>query len=90
MSETKPAPKAGDKCPQCGGDFVRRAPATDEQRAAARDRDNPVPLSPFTDGADPAQIAELGELHECQGCHYRTRIKTETAKPKRGGKSDDE
>lgn len=86
--EVTPAPKPGDPCPQCGGAFVERPAATPEQRAAAADRDNPVPMSPHVDSAAPAQIAELGALYVCQRCDYRTRMKPE-GKGKRGGKSQD-
>jgi hypothetical protein len=89
MPETLAAPKAGDKCPIDGGAFVRRAPATDAQRTAARDRDNPIPLPPFVDSADPVQVHELGELYVCGSCGYRTRIKAEKA-PDAPAKKDGE
>lgn len=75
MPDTLAAPKAGDKCPVDGGTFVHRPQPTDAQRAAAKDRDNPVPLPPFLDSADPAQVHDLGDLYVCGSCGYRTRMK---------------
>jgi hypothetical protein len=86
MPEVLPAPKVGDKCPVDGGDFAKRAQPTDAQRAASKDRDNPVPLPPFVDSADPAQVHELGELYVCRTCGYRTRMKGEPANDTRGKK----
>lgn len=81
MAETIPAPKVGDDCPIDGGEFVRREPATDKQRAAAKDRDNPVPFPPLVDSATEGQIAELGELYVCATCGYRTRMHPEAPEP---------
>jgi hypothetical protein len=75
MSQTKPQPKAGDRCPQCGGPFRKATVPTDEQRAAATNRENPTVLPPNSDTATKEQIAELGVLHTCLGCKYQTRIK---------------
>lgn len=74
MSVTKAQPKAGDKCPQCDGEFRHIRPATPEEYAAAIHRENPRTLPAFVDGADPKQIAELGELYVCRDCGYQTRI----------------
>jgi hypothetical protein len=87
MPETLAAPKAGDKCPIDGGAFVKRAQPTDAQRTAAKDRDNPVPLPPFVDSADPVQVHELGELYVCSSCGYRTRIKPDAAPAPRDQKA---
>jgi hypothetical protein len=83
MADKKPTPKQGDPCPNCDSDFMLIPAPSDAQRAAAKDRDNPVPLPPFVDSADPTQIDELGELYECARCHYRTRIQREEPEPAR-------
>lgn len=76
MSEPKPL-HPGDPCPVCGGAF-RPVPApTDAQRAAANNRDNPVPLPPHVDSATPDQLEDLGRLHRCADCGYLTRWKTD-------------
>lgn len=75
MSVTKPQPKAGDRCPQCDAPFRKARVPTDEQRAAAGNRENPTVLPPNSDTATKEQIAELGVLHTCLGCNYQTRIR---------------
>lgn len=77
MSVTKPEPKTGDACPQCGGEFRAATVPTDEQRAAALNRENPTVLPPNTDTATKDQLEELGVLHTCRECKYQTRIKAE-------------
>ncbi|SRR6266542_6536641 len=74
MSETTPAPAAGDPCPNCGGAFVAHRAPTDAERAAATNRENPVAYPPRVDSATAEQIAELGGLHVCGDCGYQTRI----------------
>lgn len=79
--------KRGDPCPADGGE-LRPAPVpTDEQFKKAFDRENPVPLAPSMDTANPQQRAELGELHRCVTCRYQTRFPVEAAeetKPAKG------
>src|SRR5436190_23245843 len=72
---TKPEPKIGDTCPQCDGAFRQARIPTDEQRAAAANRENPTMLPPNTDTATTGQLEELGVLHTCRDCGYQTRIK---------------
>lgn len=74
MATKKATPAADAACPQCGAPAAHVPPPTDAQRAAAANRENPVPLSPLVDGAPPAQLAELGPLHRCVPCDYRFRI----------------
>ena len=62
-------------CPVCGGELVAVPAPTDEQRAAAADRENRVPLPPHVDSATKEQLAELGALYTCASCGYKTRIK---------------
>lgn len=81
MSVTRPTPKPGDPCPQCGGAFRAATVPTDEQRAAASHRENPTVLPPNTDTATKDDIAELGVLHTCTGCGYRTRLLPKGKKP---------
>lgn len=75
MPAVKPEPKIGDKCPQCGGEFVEQPAPSAEQRAAAAHRENPVVLPAFLDPATEQQRAELGALYVCNRCGYRTRMK---------------
>lgn len=77
MIESRPAPKAGDPCPQCGGELEPRQQPTAEQRAAAANHENPAVLPPWVDTASEQQVAQLGVLFECTRCHYRTRIKAD-------------
>jgi hypothetical protein len=71
---TEPKPWAvGDACPACSGDLKPVPLPSEAQRAAAANKDNPVPLPPTVDHADPAQIEELGNLHRC-GCGYQSRV----------------
>jgi hypothetical protein len=71
MAETKPEPKAGEPCPQCGDDFVEHRAPTDAERRAAEDREQARPYPARVDSA-PAGVREtLGPLLECRGCGYR-------------------
>jgi hypothetical protein len=83
MSETKPQPKAGEPCPQCGAPFRKATVPTEEQRAAATNRENPTVLPPNSDTATKEQIEKLGVLHTCLGCNYQTRIKDEDTRAPR-------
>jgi hypothetical protein len=48
-------------------------------------------LAPGMDTASPDQRAELGALHSCGACGYKTRFKSdEKPAKKRGAKSDDQ
>jgi hypothetical protein len=80
----------GDPCPGCNGDLKPVPLPTDAQRAAASNRDNPVPLPPTVDHADPPQIAELGTLHRCGGCGYASRVLAAKPAAKRGKGGDDD
>jgi hypothetical protein len=75
MSETKPEPKAGDPCPQCGDEFVEHRAPTDAERKAAEDRESARPYPARVDSAPAAVRAELGPLLECRGCGYKTRLR---------------
>lgn len=77
MAETKPEPKAGDPCPNCGADFVEHRAPTDAERKAAEDAEQARPYPARVDNATAEQRAELGALYECTGCGYRTRIKAD-------------
>lgn len=74
MSLTKPQPKAGEPCPQCGGEFKAMRVPTPEEFAAFMNKETTHNLPPGSDTATPEQIAEFGVLHVCQTCGYRTRI----------------
>ncbi len=88
MSLTKPAPKAGDPCPNCGDEFVAHRAPTDAEFAAFSDRENPRALPPRVDTAPAAVRAELGTLYECRNpdCRYRTRIPAGPDAPAESGK----
>lgn len=77
---TKPEPKPGDPCPQCGGTFYAATVPTAEQRAAAAHHERPTMLPPNSDTADPALIEESGVLHTCDRCDYQTRMVAKAAK----------
>lgn len=77
MAETKPEPKAGDPCPQCGDDFVEHRAPTDSERRFAEDREYARPYPARVDTAAAAVRAELGPLMQCRGCGYQTRIRPE-------------
>lgn len=77
MAETKPEPKAGEPCPNCGGELKAAYQPTDEERTAARRREDPIPLRPGSDTGTAEQIKALGDLHTCRECGYNTRIKGE-------------
>jgi hypothetical protein len=91
MAETKPEPKAGDLCPQCGGTFVEHRAPTDAERKRAEDRETSGVYPPRVDSA-PAGVREaLGPLMQCTGCGYKTRIRPEEHdddKPRRGKKAE--
>lgn len=74
MSETKPAPKAGDPCPACGGKFSEYREPTAAERAAADDKERRQPFPARVDSATEADRAELGALNVCDTCGYQTRI----------------
>jgi hypothetical protein len=74
MAKAKSTQAAEAHCPQCDEPARLVPPPTDAQRAAAANRDNPVPLSPLVDGAAVAQLAELGPLYRCVPCAYQFRI----------------
>lgn len=86
MSVTKPAPKAGDPCPQCGDEFIAHRAPTAEEAAGAANRENPIALPPRVDTANAEQRAELGGLYVCRGCGYQTRIVAEKPEPAKGKK----
>jgi predicted RNA-binding Zn-ribbon protein involved in translation (DUF1610 family) len=71
----------GDACPACGDELVAARVPTVEQYRKAFDKENPVALQPGMDTAAPDARAELGVLHTCRRCGYRTRFKDQT----RGG-----
>lgn len=92
MTQTKPEVQAGDPCPQCGGQFVEHRAPTDAEARAAADPEKRQPLPYRVDTADQATRDELGALHECETCHYRSRFKLpaaadDAASSARGGKS---
>lgn len=69
--------KRGDPCPACGGTLVANPVPTDEQRAAAEDRERREPLPHRADSANAKQRAQLGELFTCDRCDYHTRFPLE-------------
>lgn len=86
--------KAGDRCPNCGGEFVAAPTPTPEQRQKAGDRENPEQLPPHFDSATDLQREQLGALFKCSSCGYKTRLPLQ-AKPAAGssrqaGAGDDE
>lgn len=76
MVEPKPL-KPGDHCPNCDVAFLAARVPTPDQRRKAEDRENREPLPPGFDTASDAVRHELGGLHECPLCHYRTRFPIE-------------
>lgn len=79
MATPKPQPKPGEPCPQCDGAFKAARQPSDEQRAAAASRDNPVPFPPDYDTAAPEFVKEHGALYRCQNCGYQTRMQAAPA-----------
>jgi hypothetical protein len=79
MLQTRPGVQAGDPCPQCGGQFVEHRAPTDAEARAAADPEKRQPLPFRVDTADAATRDELGALHECETCHYRSRFKSAAA-----------
>jgi hypothetical protein len=74
MAKTKDR-KAGEPCPNCGGDFVvdeRQRPET----LIARKRVNAaIPANAERIAAAvTAKAAEFGVIHRCIGCGYRERF----------------
>jgi hypothetical protein len=87
MAETKPEPKAGEPCPQCGDDFIEHRAPTDAERKAAEDREYARPYPTRVDSAPAAVRAELGPLLECRGCGYKTRLRPDPVdEPAKGGR----
>lgn len=74
--------KRGDDCPNCGGDLRALKVPSAEQWRKHIDREAPEPLPPSYDTATPDQRADLGELHLCHTCGYRTRFPVEAKKAK--------
>jgi hypothetical protein len=74
MSDKAKPWAVGDPCPACSGELTPIPQPSDALRAAAANRDNPTPLPPTVDHADPTQIAELGALHRCIDCGYQSRV----------------
>lgn len=69
----------GDPCPGCGGTFEQCPQPTDEERAKAAHRDDPVFLPPYYDTAPKAVVEEFGELWKCPRCGCPARFKPEDA-----------
>lgn len=82
--------KLGDPCPACGGELVAAPVPTDDQFRKAFDKENPAMLPPGMDTANPDQRADLGALHVCSTCKYRTRFKTDEKAAKGGKKKTDD
>ena len=82
MGETKPLPKKGDRCPQCGGELVEQRVATAEEYRGIIDKENPRPVPLNVDTMDPATVAELGTLAKCSTCRYQTRFAPKAKKEK--------
>ena len=57
-----------EPCHNCGGTYHPAPQPTDEQRALAADRTEPVPLPPHYDTAPVHVVLELGPLYVCDGC----------------------
>lgn len=66
--------KRGDPCPSCGGDLKDARVPTEEQRAAATRRDDPIFLPVGYDTASADFRAEHGALARCPTCGYQTRL----------------
>jgi hypothetical protein len=75
-------------CPLCAGDMKHIPPPTPEQRAAAANRENPVPLSPLVDSATEKQLEQLGPLYRCRDCDYTLRVTPATAGAAAGASGD--
>lgn len=73
--------KKGDTCPNDGEPLKMRRALSAEDFRAATDRENPRGFPAGVDSASPAQVAELGELHQCSSCGYQTRFKAPTPTP---------
>lgn len=71
--------KRGDACPSCDGELRPARVLSDEEFRLVYDRENPMAVPPHTDTANARQRAELGELHICALCGYKTRFPAETA-----------
>jgi len=69
--------KKGDRCPNCGGQFVEAPTPTKEQRERAADRENPEQLPPHYDSATESQREQLGALYKCGSCGYKARFPLE-------------
>lgn len=69
--------KKGDRCPNCGGEFMAAPTPTAEQRQRAADRENPEQLPPHFDSATDAQREQLGALYKCGSCGYKARLPLE-------------
>ena len=69
--------KRGDPCPSCDGELRPARVMADEDYRLVYDRENPMAVPPHSDTANARQRAELGELHICALCGYKTRFPAE-------------
>lgn len=69
--------KPGDPCPACSGTLEPAPVPTDDQRAAADDRERRQPLPYRADTATVKQRQQLGALFVCNECGYKTRFPLE-------------
>jgi len=76
--------KRGDACPSCDGELRPARVLSDDEHRRLYDRENPMAVPPHTDTANARQRAELGELHICALCGYKTRFPVEAT----SGESD--
>lgn len=81
---------AGDACPNCGGELRAALVPSDEQRTAAADRENRIPVPAHYDTASAAQRNELGALYRCSSCPYVTRFPLEKLLKGKKAKKDAE
>lgn len=68
--------KVGDPCPNCGRE-MRLVPRPSPERArASLDPVNGVPVPQTFDTAPDHVIDELGDLHRCDPCDSKVRVKS--------------
>jgi hypothetical protein len=64
----------GDPCPVCGGPFAPARRLTPADWLRLFDKENPQPVPDFTDTLHPDKVQDLGALHICTRCRYKTRF----------------